>query len=286
MPLIEIPATALTNAQPPARRLDRRSARAARCRSATSTSCASTSRGRVSGGLDTGEIVVTAGVQALHPGQKVRLLGIEAMSGFNLSEWALGTARIDRLPHDRRGAAPALRPTSGSAATRIRPSSSRPWWFRPPGRAPPSRTRSSRSPSGSSASCRRRPSSISCAASPRAGVTTIFVNLQGSATASEIPDIWYHVRKSIGDIRAHPAGRRHRPGLQRRFRRHVRHHLRLHGRWLHASRAARLCRGHPLRSSCRSPTSPRSRSWAPRTSGSSSSSRCRSSPASASTARR
>ena len=31
----------------------------------------------VSGGLDTGEIVVTAGVQALHPGQKVRLLGIE-----------------------------------------------------------------------------------------------------------------------------------------------------------------------------------------------------------------
>ncbi len=31
----------------------------------------------VSQGLDTGEIVVTAGVQALHPGQKVRLLGSE-----------------------------------------------------------------------------------------------------------------------------------------------------------------------------------------------------------------
>ena len=29
----------------------------------------------VSSGLDTGEIVVTAGVQALHPGQKVRLVG-------------------------------------------------------------------------------------------------------------------------------------------------------------------------------------------------------------------
>ena len=29
----------------------------------------------VSGGLDAGEIVVTAGVQALHPGQKVRVLG-------------------------------------------------------------------------------------------------------------------------------------------------------------------------------------------------------------------
>jgi len=29
----------------------------------------------VSQGLDVGDIVVTAGVQALHPGQKVRLLG-------------------------------------------------------------------------------------------------------------------------------------------------------------------------------------------------------------------
>lgn len=31
----------------------------------------------VSGGLTTGEVIVTAGVQALHPGQKVRLLGSE-----------------------------------------------------------------------------------------------------------------------------------------------------------------------------------------------------------------
>jgi multidrug efflux pump subunit AcrA (membrane-fusion protein) len=32
----------------------------------------------VSGGLATGDVVVTAGVQALHPGQKVRLLGSES----------------------------------------------------------------------------------------------------------------------------------------------------------------------------------------------------------------
>jgi len=32
----------------------------------------------LSGGLDTGEIVVTAGVQALHPGQKVRPLGVRS----------------------------------------------------------------------------------------------------------------------------------------------------------------------------------------------------------------
>jgi hypothetical protein len=32
----------------------------------------------ISGGLDGGELVVTAGVQALHPGQKVRLLGAQS----------------------------------------------------------------------------------------------------------------------------------------------------------------------------------------------------------------
>jgi multidrug efflux pump subunit AcrB len=34
------------------------------------------------------------------------------------------------------------------------------------------------------------------------GVTTIFVNLKGATPASEVPDIWYHVRKSISDMRA------------------------------------------------------------------------------------
>ena len=33
------------------------------------------------------------------------------------------------------------------------------------------------------------------------GVTTIFVNLKGSVRAAQIPDIWYHVRKSVGDMR-------------------------------------------------------------------------------------
>ncbi len=39
------------------------------------------------------------------------------------------------------------------------------------------------------------------------GQTTIFVNLKGSTKASEVPDIWYQVRKNIGDIRdTLPAG--------------------------------------------------------------------------------
>ena len=39
------------------------------------------------------------------------------------------------------------------------------------------------------------------------GITTIFVNLKGATTASKVPDIWYQVRKNIGDIRhTLPAG--------------------------------------------------------------------------------
>ena len=72
----------------------------------------------------------------------------------------------------------------------------------------------------------------------RAGVTTIFVNLKGSANAKEVADTWYQVRKNVGDIRAHPSGWNRRTRLQRRFRRYVRDHLRLYERRFHASRTA------------------------------------------------
>ena len=40
-----------------------------------------------------------------------------------------------------------------------------------------------------------------------AGVTTVFVNLLGSTRSRDVPDIWYQVRKKIGDIRGTlPAG--------------------------------------------------------------------------------
>jgi multidrug efflux pump len=40
-----------------------------------------------------------------------------------------------------------------------------------------------------------------------AGSTTIFVNLKGSTKPAQVPDIWYQVRKNIGDIRRTlPAG--------------------------------------------------------------------------------
>jgi membrane fusion protein, multidrug efflux system len=77
VPIIEIPATALTkaNSQPavwivdPANRtVSIRNVDVLRYDPA---------RVAVSGGLTTGDVIVTAGVQALHPGQKVRLLGLE-----------------------------------------------------------------------------------------------------------------------------------------------------------------------------------------------------------------
>jgi RND family efflux transporter MFP subunit len=76
-PTIEIPATALTksNRQPAVWIVDP-SSRTVSIRNVDVLRFDQASVA-VSRGLDTGEIVVTAGVQALHPGQKVRLLGSE-----------------------------------------------------------------------------------------------------------------------------------------------------------------------------------------------------------------
>jgi membrane fusion protein, multidrug efflux system len=77
VPIIEIPATALTRSNqqpavwivdPSSRTVSIRNVDVLRFEQANVV---------VSQGLDTGEIVVTAGVQALHPGQKIRLLGSE-----------------------------------------------------------------------------------------------------------------------------------------------------------------------------------------------------------------
>jgi multidrug efflux pump subunit AcrB len=39
------------------------------------------------------------------------------------------------------------------------------------------------------------------------GKTTIFVNLKGATPAQEVPDVWYHVRKNVGDMaRTLPSG--------------------------------------------------------------------------------
>ena len=76
-PMIEIPSTALTrmNQQPAVWVVDP-TTRTASIRN-VDVSRFGEAQAVISQGLDTGEIVVTAGVQALHPGQKVRVLGSE-----------------------------------------------------------------------------------------------------------------------------------------------------------------------------------------------------------------
>jgi RND family efflux transporter MFP subunit len=75
VPLIEIPATSLSKSnQQPAVWIVDPSSRTVSMRNVDVLRY-DQAQVVVSQGLDTGEIVVTAGVQALHPGQKVRLLG-------------------------------------------------------------------------------------------------------------------------------------------------------------------------------------------------------------------
>ena len=76
-PIIEVPATALTKInQRPAVWVVDPSNQTVSIRNVDVVSFDQTSF-TVSQGLNTGDIVVTAGVQALHPGQKVRLVGLE-----------------------------------------------------------------------------------------------------------------------------------------------------------------------------------------------------------------
>jgi multidrug efflux pump subunit AcrA (membrane-fusion protein) len=76
VPIIEIPATALTNVnQQPAVWIVDPSNRTVSMRNVQVLRF-DQSAVVISGGLDTGDVVVIAGVQALHPGQKVRLLGL------------------------------------------------------------------------------------------------------------------------------------------------------------------------------------------------------------------
>ena len=73
--MIEIPSSALTefNGNPAVWIVDPKSldGRDQKCRAARFDPATVT----VAQGLDTGDVVVTAGVQALRPGQKVRMLG-------------------------------------------------------------------------------------------------------------------------------------------------------------------------------------------------------------------
>ena len=53
------------------------------------------------------------------------------------------------------------------------------------------------------------------------GESVVFVTLKDSTPASQVPDLWYQVRKKVGDIKQTLATRRAGSVLQRRVRRYL-----------------------------------------------------------------
>ena len=154
----------------------------------------------VTRGLKAGELVVTAGVHALRPGQKVRLLGSRTMTRFNLSAWAI-TPSFDRLLPDAGAARPRHRlllPTW--AATRIPLSPSRPWWCRHNGRAQHLTTRCNQVTERLERKLQETPHLDYLKSYTKAGESTVFVYLKGSTRPKAVADTWYQVRKKVHDI--------------------------------------------------------------------------------------
>ena len=200
---------------------------------------------QVASGLNPGDVVVTAGVQALRPGQKVRLLETPAVIGPNLSEWALskrslvvflmivaviaGTLSFTRLG---RGEDPAFTFRTmvvaagwpGATVEETLEAGDRAAGTHAAGDRPP-RPRAQLH-HGRPDDDLRRPEAVDAA---RRGGRRL------------VPGAQEH-RRHAPDA---AAGRR-RAVLQRRLRQHLRHHLRLHRRRLHLPRTARLCRSGAL----------------------------------------
>ena len=217
-------------------------------------------------GLETGEIVVTAGVQALRPGQKVRLLGARArpMIGPNLSAIAVSRRSVTvyfMILAVLAGTLTFLRlGRNEDPAFTFRTMVVQAGW---PGASIEEMLlqvteRLERT-------LQEAPNLDTLRSYTVPAQTTIFVDLKGSTPAGRgaghvVPGAQAHRRHA-----PHAAAGRRRPRLQRRFRRHLRHHLRLHRRRLHATASCATRSSRCAPACCRCPTSRRSRSWARRT---------------------
>ena len=150
-------------------------------------------------GLEPGDVVVTAGVQVLRPGQKVQYRGSGVMKHFNLSEWALrhrSLVTYFMLVIVVAGVLSYLRlGRSEDPDFTIRTMVVQAIW------------------SGATVSdtleqitdrleskLQETPNLDYLKSYTTAGKATIFVYLKDSTRPAEVPEIWYQVRKKVHDI--------------------------------------------------------------------------------------
>ena len=154
----------------------------------------------ISQGLETGEVVVTAGVQTLRPGQKVRLAGSRLMKRFNLSEWAIrhrSLVTYFMLVIVVAGVGSYLRlGRSEDPDFTVKTMVVQVGW--------PGATVSDTLEQITDRLERKlqeTPNLDYLKSYTTAGKATIFVYLKDSTPPAQVPDIWYQVRKKVGDIR-------------------------------------------------------------------------------------
>ena len=154
----------------------------------------------ISQGLEAGEIVVTAGVQTLRPGQKVRLLGGRLMMRFNLSEWAIrhrSLVTYFMLVIVVAGVWSYLRlGRSEDPDFTVKTMVVQAAW---PGATVGDTLEQVTDRIESK--LQETPNLDYLKSYTSAGQATIFVNLKDSTPPAQVPDIWYQVRKKVGDIR-------------------------------------------------------------------------------------
>ena len=107
------------------------------------------------------------------------------------------------------------------------------------------RTCRRRSPTRSRRSCRSCPISTASRAIRSRACAFIRVTLSDKTPPAKVKELWYQVRKKVGDIRGDLAAGHHRPEFQRRIRRRLFGALHAHGRRPEPRRAQGARRGHP-----------------------------------------
>src|SRR4029079_15552538 len=86
---------------------------------------------------------------------------------------------------------------------------------------------------------------------PTPGESVVFVYLKDSTPASEVPDLWYQVRKKVGDIKQTLPQGVQGPFFNDEFGDTLCADLRADFGWLLPPRAARLCRARSIRTAQR-----------------------------------